>query len=98
MTDATDLMHERADICRRRAILEAVVAVALLAVTVLCALRGETWHAVLVALAAGATISAAGFTYAEARLWGREADKRDEATASLSHPWPSPTAEKGIAK
>lgn len=79
MTVDTDLMHTSADAWRRRAILEGVVGSALLAVTILCALQGETWHATLVALAAGATLSAAVFTYAKARLWARVASKREAA-------------------
>lgn len=78
MTEATTLMHTRASAWRRHAILEGVVGLALLCVTLLCAAQGETWHATLAALIAGATLSAAFLTYAKARLWERVAQEKEK--------------------
>lgn len=71
------LINGQADTWRRRAILEGVVGIAVLSVALLCAARGETWHATLSALAAGGTISAAVFTFVRGRQWMRVAAKRE---------------------
>lgn len=92
--EESNLMHGHADTCRRHAILEAVVGAALLLVAVTCAARGETWEAMLSALAAGATLSAAFFTYVRGRQWMRVASRRAQPEAA---PWPSPHASKGEA-
>lgn len=90
--EESNMMSGHADTCRRRAILEGVVGLALLSVTILCGLRGELWHAVGAALAAGATLSAAVFTYVRGRQWMRVASRR--AQPAPQH-WPSPLATKG---
>lgn len=77
--EESGLMSNHADTCRRHAILEGVVGVSLLIVAILCASRGETWHATLAALAAGATLSAAVFTYVRGRQWMRVATRRGSA-------------------
>lgn len=71
------LMHGHADTCRRRAILEGVVGVALLLVAIICAARGEPWHTLPVALLAGGFLSAAIFTFVHGRHWARVAAKRE---------------------
>lgn len=81
MTRATDLMQTRASAWRRRSILEGVVGSALLAVSLLCAIQGETWHAAAVAFLAGATLSAAVLTFAKARWWARFAAQRQSTPA-----------------
>ena len=73
----SNLMHGHADTCRRHAILEGFVGVALLVVAVLSAIRGETWHGTLSGIVAGATISAAVFTFVHGRHWARVAAKRE---------------------
>ncbi len=92
MTVDTDLMHEHAEVCRRRAFLEGVVGVALLFVAIVCGLRSETWHGIVASLAAGGFLSAAVFTFIHGRHWARTAAKRE---ASPSQSWPSPNATKG---
>lgn len=77
MTDTIDLINGQADTWRRRAILEGVLGIAVLSVALVCAARGETWHAMLAALVAGGTLSAAVFTYVRGRQWMRVAAKRD---------------------
>lgn len=74
-----DLMNGHADTCRRRAILEAVVGVALLLVAIICTARGEPWHTLPVALLAGGFLSAAIFTFVHGRHWMRVAAKREAA-------------------
>ena len=73
----SNLMQGHAASDRRRAILEGVVGIAILSVALLCAARGETWHATLSALGAGGTISAAVFTFVRGRQWMRVAAKRE---------------------
>lgn len=92
MSPTTDLIRDQSDTWRRRAILEGVVGVSLTVVAVLCAARGETWHSMLAGMAAGATLSAAVFTYLRGRQWMRVAQRRESSPAQ---PWPSPIAEKG---
>lgn len=91
--EESNMMSGHADTCRRHAILEGVVGVSLLVVAVICALKGETWHAVGAALAAGATLSAAVFTYVRGRQWMRVASRRSQPAPAQS--WPSHLATKG---
>lgn len=78
MTPAeSNLMRGHAAFDRRRAILECFVGIALLLVTIICGLRGEIWHAIGSALAAGGTLSASVFTYVRGRQWMRVAKKRE---------------------
>lgn len=77
MTHATDSIRLVAEASRRHAIMESVIGFALLAMTGLLAAQGEAWHAAGSALAAGALLSAAGFTATRALTWRREAEKRE---------------------
>lgn len=74
--EESNLMHGHADACRRHAILEAVVGVALLVMSIICAARGEAWQGALVGIAAGGFLVAAGFTTVQGMRWDRVAKKR----------------------
>lgn len=76
MSRGTDLLRESVPTFRRRAIIEGVVGLSLTCVAVLCALRGETWHATPMAFIAGGTVMAAILTYAKAKAWARVASMR----------------------
>lgn len=77
MTAATNSIRHVAAASRRHAIVETWIAAALLAMTGLLADQGQAWHAAGSALAAGALLSAAGFTAVRALTWKREADRRE---------------------
>lgn len=84
ITDATTMRAASIN-WRRTSILEAVVGSALLAVSILCALQNETWHAQVSGFVAGATLCAAVMTFAKARMWERVAaarEKRPTTTAT----------------
>ena len=88
------MLRDSGETWRRHAILESVVGSAILSVAIMCAARGETWHATFAALVSGATLSAAALTYVRGRQWMRQAAKRTETRSPAQH-WPSPIATKG---
>lgn len=77
MTEATESVRLVAEASRRHAIMEAWIGALLAIMTCILAAQGEAWHAAGSAGAAGAFLSAAGFTAVRALTWKREADKRE---------------------
>lgn len=79
MSAAMNAVRLRAAADRRHAIMESWIGGLLAIMTCILAAQGQAWHAAGSALAAGALLSAAGFTAIRALTWKREADKREGA-------------------
>jgi len=89
------MLRDSGETWRRHAILESVVGSAILSVAIMCAARGETWHATFAALVLWRDALRLLLSHTvRGRQWMRQAAKRTETRSPAQH-WPSPIATKG---